>query len=318
MCFRHMRTMAKYTLLGLSAYGVFILIDLLFIFKQIDKTLEPSYYFECLQQGEDKAPPPVYLVSYAGRKSVFFKNQNAQALSAINQGIDHIMMYKRSHFDEKFQKKNQKILDVPMGDGLWIWKPYIMLQAMDKAPENAIIIYADSPVIFKNPITPFIKRLQEYDVLLLLDGTHRKGGVPKAGEKIGRQFVEHFRLNHEDFMKKDHLWACFVAVRNNKTGRAFVEQWMQNCENGLTSTPLFDQSMLIIASHQQPKGVYVMDTDEAMRIIKNVHRHPQEEDKSLLPDIASKSIRWFKVSKFGYNAKWVQWVRAIIRKHEKT
>ena len=95
-------------------------------------------------------------------------------MSAINNGIDHIMMYKRRDIDPEFYQKNKHILDLPAGDGLWLWKPYFILKTMDIAPEGSLIIYADSPVIFKNPITPFINHLKNHDVLLLLDGTHRK------------------------------------------------------------------------------------------------------------------------------------------------
>ncbi len=133
--------------------------------------------------------------------------------------------------------------------------------------------------------TPFINRLKHYDVLLLLDGTYRKKNAPKAGTIIKEEYIKHFGLDHGNFLKMDHLWACFVAVRNNKTGRAFIEQWMKNCEEGLISMPGSDQSMLIIAAHQKPEGIYVMDVDEAMQTIKNVHRHPNEENKSLLPDM---------------------------------
>jgi hypothetical protein len=62
---------------------------------------------------------------------------------------------------------------------------------------------------------------------------------------------------------------------------------LNNFQQGLTSTPFFDQTMLIITAYQKPDGVYVMDVDEAMKTIKNVHRHPNDEYKSLLPDMVS-------------------------------
>ncbi len=140
-------------LILLFSYGFFLVFDSLGIFFQIDKTLTPSYYLE-YSKSKNFLPPPVYLVSYAGKKSVFFKNQNAQAMSAINNGIDYIMMYKRRDIDPIFYEKNKHILNIAAGDGLWIWKPYFILRTMDIAPEDSLIIYADSPVIFKKPITP--------------------------------------------------------------------------------------------------------------------------------------------------------------------
>jgi hypothetical protein len=274
--------------------------------------VDASYYLESTSKGQ-MAPPPVYLISYADKKPVFLKNQNAQAMSAINNGIDYIMMYKRRDIDPAFYEKNKQILDIPMGAGLWIWKPYFMLKTMDIAPQDSIIIYADSPVIFKKPITPFIDLLKKNDILLLLDGARRKNTIRTAGSVIKDEFFSHFGLDPAIFQKRDHLWSCFVIVRNNKTGRAFVEKWMKNCEQGLLSTPLYDQTMLIIAAYQRPEGIYVMDVDEAMSTIKNVHRYPNEEYKSMIPDMVSgEKMKIFRFSEWGYNAKWMQWLRQMM------
>jgi hypothetical protein len=185
-----------------AIYASFVVVDRLFILHMLDKTLESSYYFEYSKKNQGQPPPPVYLVSYAGKKSVFFKNQNAQAMSAINNGIDHIMMYKRRDIDQIFYQKNKNILDILPGDGLWIWKPYFMLKTMDLAPQDSLIIYADSPVIFKNPITPFINRLKDHDILLLLAGTPRKRNVSKIGTIIKEEFIKPFGIDIPDFKMK--------------------------------------------------------------------------------------------------------------------
>ncbi|MGV8949102.1 MAG: hypothetical protein ACOH2E_07070 [Candidatus Paracaedibacter sp.] len=294
-------------------YSLFLIFEHSFLLVKIDKTLSPSYYLQH-SLTEQSPPPATYLVSYAGKHQVFFKNQNAQAMSAINNGIDHIMMFKRRDIDAEFYQKNKHILDIPMGDGMWIWKPYIMLKAMATAPEESIIIYADSPVVFINPITPLINLIKKNDVLVLLDGARRKGKTPKAGDIIKEEFIKPFGIDYSKFKEKDHLWSCFVVVRNNKKGRSFVEQWLKNCEQGNLTTPLFDQSMLLIATYQKPEGVYVMDVDEAMPVIKNTHRHPREEHKSLIPDMVSGKSKVFKISEWGYNANWMQWLRSLFSK----
>lgn len=290
-------------------YIILILRERAFLLTQLDKTLSPSFYVEYSLK-ENAPPPPTYLVSYAGKHSVFYKNQNAQAMSAINNGIDHIMMFKRRDIDAEFYQENKHILDIPTGAGLWMWKPYFMLKVMDSAPKDSIIMYADSPVIFKNPITSFIHLLKNNDVVLLRDGARRKGNITKAGDLIKEEFTKPFHLDYTEFSKKENIWACFLMVRNNPVGRSFIEQWLKNCQQGIVSTPLFDQSMLLIATHQKPEGVYVMDVDEAMPVIKNVHRHPHEEYKSLIPDMVSGKNKIFKLSEWGYNAKWMQWLRS--------
>lgn len=292
-------------------YLGFLITEHIVLLYKIDKTLDASYYLAYTSKAH-VPPPPVYLVSYADKKDVFLKNQNAQAMSAINNGIDHIMMYKRRDIDQQFYQKNKHILDIPTGAGLWIWKPYFILKTMDIAPENSIIIYADSPVLFKKPVTPFINLLEKNDVLLLLDGARRKHKIRTAYSVIKDDPFLHLGLDPAVFEKRDHLSGCLVVVRNNKTSRSFIEKWIKNCEQGHLSTPMFEQSMMIIAAYQKPEGIYTMDIDEAVVVIKNAHRHPNEEYKSLIPDMVSGDRKIFKISEWAYNAKWMQWLRQVI------
>ena len=151
-----------------------------------------------------------------------------------------------------------------------------------------------------------MKILEKDDVLLLLDGTHRKNEVPKAVTRITKQNTEHFNLDYEHFKSVDNLWACFVAVKNNDVGRSFVKQWLQNCEDELVKKiHSADQAMLIIASQQKKDNIYIMDTDEAFHSIKQVHRHPDEEKNSMLPYMVS-SKAWSKFSKWGYNMPFIR------------
>lgn len=288
MFFPYKRKILKLFFGFFAFYIVFCIVDQLVLFNEIDKTLDSSYYFN--REKSNKKNTPVYLVSYAGKKSVFFKNQNAQALSAINQGIDFIMMFKKNHFDEEFLNKNKKILDIECGDGLWIWKPYLILKTMEMSPKNSIIIYADSPVVFKNPITHFLEILETNDIVLLVDGNRKKNNVRKAGALIQKKYVEHFNLNYDVFSKKDHLSACFMMFKNNDISKKFVKQWLHNCEIGLLDTPLYEQTMMLITSYSLPEGIYFTDNHEIRSFVNNVHRHPNEEDKSLIPEIVSKSI----------------------------
>lgn len=272
-----------------------------------DKSLQENYIWR------EQNAPPTYLVSFASGHSVFFKNQTAQAMSALNNGFHHIMMFNPSHFDADFRKKNHSILKEKRGAGLWIWKPYFLLKTMQSAPEGALIIYADSPVIFKNPITPFVSMLLEKDILLLMDGSKRKGAIPTLGEKVPQSFFEDMGIDYEKEKNHPHLWACFVAVRNTDIGRAFVRQWMDNCEHhNIFKIPGDDQSMLAFAALKHQHNIAYMDIDTAMTVFKNVHRHPNEECKSLLPDMVSGKLKWFKVSEWGYNSRFMQWIRKWI------
>lgn len=303
----------------LAIYALFLIGEHANLLYRSDISIQyPSFLTE-----ENKQDSEVHLVSYADGAAVFHKNQLGQAYSALNKGFDHIHMYKKRDMDAEFTKKNKNILSIKAGAGLWIWKAYFMLRTMENSPEDSIIVYADSPVIFQKPIAPILKLLEKHDVLLLKDGSERKGNVRIAQKGVKREAFQYFNLDRENVWSKPNVWACLVIVRNNKNGRAFVKQWLSNCqvEDAIMENPLdpkiqypafeghaYDQAMLFIASQQKPQRVYVMDVDEIKGIIKNVHRHPREEFKSLLPD----TIGWFKISEWGYNSGIFQKIRNML------
>lgn len=43
-----------------------------------------------------------------------------------------------------FYKQHQHILDQPRGDGYWLWKPFVILDAVNQADPGDIIFYMDS------------------------------------------------------------------------------------------------------------------------------------------------------------------------------
>lgn len=295
----------------------YMLGDHLYLLYKSDISIHKNYKRE-----QPLKNPHICLVSYADGHPVFFKNQLAQAYSALNKGFTQIYMYQKSHIDADFYHKNKHILDSKVGAGYWLWKPYFLLKTLEAVPENSVVVYADSPVMFIKPIDKFIKLLNVHDVLLLKDGCPRKKNVRKAGHLIKKEALEKFNLNTEEVRQLDNLWSCLVIVKNTPTGRKFVQKWLENCQvaeavmnepfDTSNQNPGFlnhahDQSVLVITSYQCPQGVHVLDTDDIRHTIKNVHRHPNAESKSLLPDI----LGVYKFSEYGYNSRFMKWVRSF-------
>jgi hypothetical protein len=233
--------------------------------------------------------PPVYLVSYAAGSETFFKNQHALALSALNKGIDFILNYRPSLLSPEFVKRNTHILSHRNGAGYWLWKPHIILEAMRNTPENAIIVYADASNTFRGTLKPILDQMQYHDVILYSYGDYLK------------QIANHYALaktkcDTDTCRNAAHIWAGFLVLRNTPTARAFIEKWLQYCEDETLITgsislppedPVFthhqhDEALLSIVHHQHPKGVIALPS-EAFPFLSWHHRRPGQEYKTLLP-----------------------------------
>jgi hypothetical protein len=87
-----------------------------------------------------------YLINYANKG--FYKSQKMNSISGISAGFDSVIQYREKDIDDKFAKKNYKILDQIRGAGYWLWKPYFIYETFKKTNDGDIIFYSDSGAKF--------------------------------------------------------------------------------------------------------------------------------------------------------------------------
>lgn len=224
---------------------------------------------------------PVYLVSYADIGENIYRNQNAMSHYAINKGIDFILNYRRNHISKRFIKDNKEIFDTTKGAGMWLWKPYIILETMKTAPEGAIIIYLDSAFYIKKSLHGLIDMLGNNDVLLVHDRERRNGAFIK-----GDSFALMNCLTPE-CRNAPHIWSAIVLTRNTATSRAFIEKWLKSSRDirilsgesyGIAPNypeyawHHFDQSVLSLVYHNNPESVKMIEFEETTAYLSWFHR----------------------------------------------
>jgi len=76
--------------------------------------------------------------------------QRKNARTGQEYGFDIVHEYSMDDLDDEFRKKYDKILSQGTGGGFWLWKPYLVLRAMNEANWGDIIIYTDAGSHWKN------------------------------------------------------------------------------------------------------------------------------------------------------------------------
>lgn len=239
--------------------------------------------------------PPVVLLSYADGHPTFFKNQFALTQSAADKGFDHIYSFKRSHIDPEFWHKNKDILEQKHGAGYWLWKPYFILQVMKQMPYGSIIVYSDASTVFKKPIGPLLKQLDNYDMVIPIYGNP----TPLISQ-IKKEAYGIFDTSlTTEILNKPATWPFFITIRNTAETQAFVEKWLKACENAdaIMNTPLDpkiqapefemhlnDQAILsvLVALEPEKKLLIRRNLLTSDYGIKNFHRHSSREFESPL------------------------------------
>ncbi|MDF3034471.1 MAG: hypothetical protein K0R76_1425 [Alphaproteobacteria bacterium] len=269
---------------------------------------------------------PVYLVSYADGHEVFFQNQLALAQSALGRGVDVIVNYRRSLLDPKFIEDNKQILNEKRGAGYWLWKPWVILDTMKKAPKNAIIIYSDCGTLIKGSLAPLIDLAKQYPIIL----AHYEEPIYKLPQATGKRevFIQ-LGCDHDKCYKGLPIWAGFLIVRNVPEAQAFIEQWLFYAKDpsllidGPSSKPELkeflwhqhDQSILTVLYNRDPKGKYLIPYGSELteKYLVWKHRRPGVSDYPYFLNVSLLQYYGYldlsRVDKYFINSSLLKWLR---------
>ncbi|MEI8320731.1 MAG: hypothetical protein WCG05_01815 [Alphaproteobacteria bacterium] len=226
---------------------------------------------------------PLYLVSYADGHEVFHKNQKMLTYSALKKGVSYIFNYKRHLIDPVFVKSHQRIFDHKSGAGAWLWKPWVIMNTMKQAPENAYILYCDSGFMIKGNLSPLLELLKTHDVIL---AEYNREIFGFLGNRIKLEALIKANCQTKPCQESRLIWAGFLLVKNTPTGRKFIQQWLDYCsdedmilpDSKLGGRHMYDQSLLSLTYAKNPQGVVLVDAEGVghNNILKWHHRKSDE------------------------------------------
>lgn len=115
----------------------------------------------------------VKLISFANRP--FFRSQKILKESAFQYGVDEVVNYNdiwlRAQKD--FYEKNKAILASKKGVGYWLWKPFIMLDALKSMNEDDVLVLIDAGTTFIDNIQPLIPIVQNKEIVVFYNNEHK-------------------------------------------------------------------------------------------------------------------------------------------------
>jgi hypothetical protein len=251
-----------------------------------------------------------WLVSYAS-DGVYIQNQNNLNMSASMTGaFDGVISYQAHHIDTEYYEKHEKILSQKRGVGYWLWKPYIILKALKMIPENDVLFYADLSAIFRDEVHKVLELAKHHDIILFPNSNTNRKYMKKA-------VIDKMLNGNENFRDKKQLEGGFLLLRNNPKTRAFIEKWLNHCEDEdlLTDIPSkggeypdfldhrHDQAVLTALYYQNPEQYHLYDPYPArVNAFCVTRRHN--------PDVSLASVTFNK--ELG-NFKWPSWSKFYVK-----
>lgn len=176
------------------------------------------------------------LINYADRG--FSRSQKLNTESGLKiGGFDRVFEFGSQHLSPGFCSRNRHILDARAGAGWWIWKPYIVLQALHHVLEGDIVFYCDCDAQFIRPVAPVIEfclRNADLPILLFrLDPTYTNRRFTK------RDCFILMGLDSPPYAGAVQTLSGYFVCRKTLFTLEFVEEWLRFAEDEriLTAMP---------------------------------------------------------------------------------
>jgi hypothetical protein len=192
--------------------------------------------------------------------------------SARKYGITEIRSYDIEELkDTSFYFENREILDQPKGIGYWLWKPYIIIEAMKSLSDGDIVLYSDCGIEISDRMESIISICKDKQpVLLFGNGNFRNSTWTK------RDCFILMDCDRELYWKGPHCDASFSLFRKNNQSHQFLNDWLLYAMDkrvltdlpntcGKRNLPDFnehrcDQSILSILAQKYQLPLYRMPT----------------------------------------------------------
>ena len=169
-----------------------------------------------------------HLVTFADEK---FKEKQ-HALSEQGKSIGFVPHSYTHDWLKKteFYEQNKFILDQPRGLGYWLWKPYIILDAMNKAKDGDVVFYIDSGDLFFSEvdgqsITEAIESHLTYSSCLFISyGNHNATWTKKDC------FV-FMDCDSDMYWNVPQLEAGVSYWKVNVKSKEILQEWLEYCKD---------------------------------------------------------------------------------------
>lgn len=164
-----------------------------------------------------------YLINFSGGNA-FKDSQKNNALSGLQNGFDAVIQYGPRDIDSVFYNNNRKILKEKRGAGYWLWKPYFILETLNRVKKDDIVFYADAGSTFIRNMDPIFELIKEKGLL----GFKMSGGH-KEHQYTRRKVVKYFYNDEKEVCDTNQDMASFIGVRKGANHLPLVE-WLIACQ----------------------------------------------------------------------------------------
>jgi hypothetical protein len=192
-------------------------------------------------------------INYADCK--FKKSQNfALRAAKIFGGFDNVYGYGKINIDKKFYDKYKSILNAKRGGGYWLWKAYVVREALKNLKDGDILFYCDSGGFF-------VKSVAILNDVLIKSGQSVMGfELPLIEEQWTKgELFKAMDCDQEFYRHSNQIMSTLFMLKKDSTSIRFIEDYYNYCCDKINITDDnisgFIQSNIFI-DHRHDQSVF--------------------------------------------------------------
>lgn len=167
----------------------------------------------------------IYFTCFSDKKYIKARKQLCERANKIFDGVFEYD-YDKFLIKTDFYQKNIKMLmqenSLQKGCG---WKPYIILDALNRVGQDDVVYYMDCGDVFEDDIVGFLKRHFLENDILLLDGTQ----LNKCWTKFDCFHI--MNCNEIQYKNVIQLEAGVCGFKKNNIAIKFLKGWLYYCQD---------------------------------------------------------------------------------------
>lgn len=170
--------------------------------------------------------------------------QDAQARSAVTVGrFDAVVAWDVARLCQTaFYAEHRGILSQPRGSGYWLWKPFIILDALRQSQPGDVVVYYDvgrqRPHVFRTSIRPLV------EVCTAMGGLLPGVSIPLMGPSrrwTKRDCYALMQCDSPEYWNHCQIQATFSVWKHCPRAVEFVEEWLAYCADPRILTDMPNQ-----------------------------------------------------------------------------
>ncbi len=169
----------------------------------------------------------IVLVTFSNSKCYEGQKKLIESAKSINTFNEYETWKYEDYIQTEFFKEHLNITSEIRGVGFWVWKPFIILEAMKRINDGDVIIYHDSgrkvySWEFKKNIIPFIEKIKTYN-----KGLGVIFGPFNHGEYCKKDCLIKMNCDIPQYRKHKQLSATWGIWEKNTFTQEILNEWLQ-------------------------------------------------------------------------------------------